>query len=89
MKKDYIEISTYFFMEDINKKENKEVGTICFELGIPKKKEMHLETFTVTPYLIIGIFPGSLQQYMTIIYLFILQRKGNKENFTNDLRYFV
>ena len=36
--KDYIEISTYFFMEVINWKENKEVGTICFEVRIPMKK---------------------------------------------------
>jgi hypothetical protein len=48
MKKDYIEISTYFFMEDINRKETKEVGTICFEVRIPMKKtKIFMEFFHV------------------------------------------
>ena len=48
MKKDYIEISTYFFMEDINRKENKEVGTICFKVRIPMKKpKIFMESFHI------------------------------------------
>ena len=35
--KDYVEISIYLFMEVINWKENKEVGTLCFEVRIPTK----------------------------------------------------
>ena len=32
-----------------NWEENKEVGTICFELGIPKKKpKKYLETFSIS-----------------------------------------
>ena len=36
--KHYVEISAYFYMEVINWKENKEVGTICCEIRISMKK---------------------------------------------------
>ena len=39
MYKVYVEFFTYSFVEVINWKENKEVGTICFEVRIPMKKQ--------------------------------------------------
>ena len=48
--KHYIErlltIYTHFFKEVINKKENNEVGTICFEISIPMKKQKYLWNFS-------------------------------------------
>ena len=39
---------TYSFMQVLNSKENKKVGTICFEMRIPmKKQKIKMEIFYV------------------------------------------
>ena len=47
--KDYIEISVYFVMEVIDRKENMEVATICFEVRIlMKKTKIFMEFFHIS-----------------------------------------
>ena len=63
----YVEISTYVSMEVINWKENKEVGTICFEIKIPMKKNEN----------VYGIFLGKFPKIIIHINNFILEENKN------------
>ena len=49
MLNDYVEMFLYSYMEVLNWKENKNVGSICFEVRIPMKKtKIFMESFYVS-----------------------------------------
>ena len=81
LEKNYVGIFMQFCFGIFNWKENKKVGTICFELRIPKKEtKIYLETFSVSflnEYSIIwfgNIFrPSKYQWEIGLLYKYISQ----------------
>ena len=72
-----------FYVFLFNWKENKEVGTICFKLGIPKKKtKIHLEKVSNFYVDSIILFGSNQNYFWKRVYSF---NDGNYNFFSSDL----